>query len=60
MQHFSFVLTNQEASLTFGFCRIAPKAQTALVSKIEVSSERILGLLSIYFDAGYIVEVKTF
>merc|ERR1711923_362946 len=31
VQHFSFVLTNQEASLTFVFCRIAPKAQTALV-----------------------------
>ena len=31
MQHFSFVLTDIEASWTYGFCRIAPNAQTALV-----------------------------
>ena len=31
MQHFSFVLTDQGASWTFGFCRTAPNAQTALV-----------------------------
>lgn len=31
VQHFSFVLTDVESSWTFGFCRIAPNAQTALV-----------------------------
>ena len=31
VQHFSFVLTDIEASWTYGFCRIAPNAQTALV-----------------------------
>ena len=31
MQHFSFVLTDIEASWTYGFCRVAPNAQTALV-----------------------------
>ena len=31
MQHFSFVLTSVESKWTFGFCRHAPNAQTALV-----------------------------
>jgi len=28
VQHYSFALTNQDATLTFGFCRIAPKGKT--------------------------------
>jgi hypothetical protein len=31
VQHFSFVLTNLEAKWTFGFCRLAPNCETALV-----------------------------
>ena len=31
MQHFSFVLTSLDSKWTFGFCRQAPGAQTALV-----------------------------
>jgi len=31
VQHFSFVLTNQEAKWTFGFCRYAPNSETAIV-----------------------------
>ena len=31
VQHFSFVLTSLDAKWTFGFCRQAPDAQTALV-----------------------------
>jgi len=30
VQHFSFVLTNLEAQWTFGYCRYAPKSETAL------------------------------
>ena len=32
VQNFSFVLTDLDAHWTFGFCRIAPKSETALVS----------------------------
>ncbi len=31
VQNFSFVMTNQEAQWTFGFCRCAPNSETALV-----------------------------
>jgi len=31
VQHFSFVMTNLESLYTFGFCRYAPRAETALV-----------------------------
>ena len=31
VQHFSFVLTSLDSKWTFGFCRQAPNAQTALV-----------------------------
>lgn len=31
VQHFSFVLTNEDAKWTFGFCRLAPNCETALV-----------------------------
>ena len=31
MQNFSFVLTSLEAQWTYGFCRHAPNAETALV-----------------------------
>lgn len=31
VQHFSFVLTSLDSKWTFGFCRQAPGAQTALV-----------------------------
>ncbi len=32
VQSFSFVLTNLDAQWTFGFCRLSPNSETALVS----------------------------